>query len=342
MIEHVTSYDEWTKYLNDFGSPSFLQSWEWGDLNNDYFGYDVERITVKKNKRIVAIAQILKIRAKRGSFLFIPHGPVMSADAIQEKDAYEFIINKVMNYLIKIGRQERFDFIRIAPVEKDITFNDVYSEYGFRTSPIYMHAERLWQLPLNKSEDELLQNMRKTTRYLIRRAPKDKIEIVLRTDKDAIKDFWKLYETTAERENFIPFSKKFIDKEFIHFSKHKNATYLFGKVDNNYLASALIVFTKSTGFYHQGASIHTKLPVTYALQWEAIKQSIQRGCSYYNFWGILQPGRTPKAWYGLTLFKKGFGGEQVDYIPTQDFPLSPKYWISFSYEQYLRLKRGII
>jgi lipid II:glycine glycyltransferase (peptidoglycan interpeptide bridge formation enzyme) len=37
-----------------------------------------------------------------------------------------------------------------------------------------MHPEITWSLILNLSEEELLKNMRKTTRYLIRQAEKDK------------------------------------------------------------------------------------------------------------------------------------------------------------------------
>jgi peptidoglycan pentaglycine glycine transferase (the first glycine) len=113
------------------------------------------------------------------------------------------------------------------------------------------------------------------------------------------------------------------------------------KNDKKYLASALVVFTQSTAFYHQGASIHTKYPVPYLLQWEAIKEAKRRGCRYYNFWGISEPGRTPKAWSGLTLFKQGFGGHKVQYLPTQDLVLSPKYYFNWLYEKHLYFKRGI-
>ena len=75
--------------------------------------------------------------------------------------------------------------------------------------------------------------------------------------------------------------------------------------------------------------------------WEAIKEAKKRGCQYYNFWGIHQPGRTPKSWDGLTLFKQGFGGDQVNYLTTQDLILSPKYFLTYWYEKYLNWRRGV-
>lgn len=339
MIREITEYGEWTDFLNTAGSPSFLQAWEWGELNKKHSKYGILRLGVYDSvNRLTTTAQVLKIKAKRGSFLFIPHGPTLL-----DLDSFEDQLKELMSYLKGIAEQEGYAFIRLSPVqEQQAGRGECYRKLGFRTSPIYMHAERIWVLPLEGSEEELLQAMRKTTRYLIRRAPKDGVIIEQRTDAKAIEDFQKLYTETASRESFTPFSKAFVDSEFQEFHKTGNAEYFFGKAGNEYLASALIVYTKSTAFYHQGASRHTKLPVPYALQWEAIKAAKKRGCTLYNFWGILQEGRTPKAWSGLTMFKKGFGGKQIDYIPTQDYVINPfRYTISWLFETYLQWKRGV-
>lgn len=340
MIKEITDYQEWLTFFNAAGSPSFLQSWEWGELNRVYSNYGILRLGLYSSDKLIGIAQALLIRAKRGNFIFIPHGPVFQEGMPGRLKTY---LKEFTDYLALIAREQNYAFIRMSPViEQSEEGERAYKEAGFRKAPIYMHAERIWVLPLDKSEDELLADMRKTTRYLIRRAPKDGVTIEQRSDDKAIEDFWKLYDATATRENFTPFSKQFVDNEFKEFYKTGNAEYFFGKANGEYLAGALIVYTESTAFYHQGASIHTKLPVPYALQWEAIRQAKKRGCKYYNFWGILQEGRTPKVWSGLTLFKKGFGGKQIDYIQTQDFVISPlKYAFSWLFETYLQMKRGV-
>lgn len=354
MIREITDRAVWTTFLNEAGSPSFLQAWEWGELNRKHSGYDVIRLgSYDVSGNLQATAQILKIRAKRGSFFFIPHGPTFRKtledssstrqDDTAETGSWNIILRELLDYLIPLARAEGYAFIRLSPVQEySREVLQRYKETGFRVSPIYMHAERVWTLPLDKSEDELLAGMRKTTRYLIRRAVKDGVTIERRTDNRAIEDFWKLYEETAAREQFTPFSKEFVDNEFKEFFASGKADYFFGKVGDEYLAGALIVYTDSTAFYHQGASRHTKYPAPYALQWEAIKHAKQRGCALYNFWGILQEGRTPKAWSGLTLFKKGFGGRQIDYIPTIDYVISPlQYAVSWLFETFLRWRRGI-
>jgi lipid II:glycine glycyltransferase (peptidoglycan interpeptide bridge formation enzyme) len=328
----------WNQFIDENDSSTFLQTWEWGELQ-EKLGYDIYRLGVYDNDILTAIALTLKVDSKRGSFLFIPHGPLLKKEL---KNHTKPIIQSLSLNLIEIGKKERCSFVRISPILVDNPQNAViFKEIGFRKSPIYMHAERVWVLPLVEEEEVLMEQMRKTTRYLIRKAPKDRVVIEKRTDEEAVDDFWQIYEKTAQRERFVPFSKKYITEEFHAFHKTGNALFLFGRVDNDCLAAALIIFTKSSAFYHQGASIHSKFPVTYFLQWEAIKEAKHRGCLLYNFWGILQEGRTPKSWQGLSLFKKGFGGHQIDYLPTQDLVLSPKYYLTWLYENYLRLKRGI-
>lgn len=339
-IDEISLKKVWDNYFNTFQSPSFLQSWEWGEVQKN-LGYDVVKVSISQGNTIHAISQIIKIRSRRGNFLFIPHGPIIYTK-IPNINKLNLILKELLQYLIVIAKNERFDFIRIAPILIDSQMNrQIFIDLGCKTAPIYMHAERTWVLDIDKSEEELLQNMRKTTRYMIHRAVRDKVVIEERSDQQALHDFWKIYQETAAREQFIPYSPTYLMNEYEEFHKTGNALFLFGKVEDTILASALIVFTKSSGFYHQGASIHSKFPVPYRMQWEAIKEAKKRGCSLYNFWGIKQKGRTPKDWDGLTMFKTGFGGRQIDFVPTQDYIISPKYYFTFVYEKYLAYKRGV-
>jgi len=343
-IQEITNKTQWQEFFDEAGSPSFLQSWEWGELE-EKMGYEIIRLGVYNKNELTAIAQTIKIKAKRGNFLFIPHGPIFSISNLKcQISNKKYIIAQFLNFLISLAKKENYSFIRIAPVFEDREeTRKIFQDLGFRKAPIYMHAERLWVLDITKSEEQLLTEMRKTTRYLIRKSERDNVIIERRTDEKAVDDFWKIYEETAKRENFVPFSKNYIKNEFEAFNKTGNALFLFGKVPETgpVVAAALIIFTKSTAFYHQGASIHTKVPVTYLLQWEAIKEAKKRGCQLYNFWGTLLPGRTPKSWSGLTLFKQGFGGHQIDYLPTQDYIISKKYCLTYFWEKFLAWRRGV-
>lgn len=339
QIKEVTDQAVWTNRLNDFGAPSFLQSWEWGEVQKHH-GYQVRRLGVYEEGKLIAIAQTVLIRAKRGNMIFVPHGPMTMPDATDTLKSQ--MLMAVRDHLAALAHQDGYHFIRIAPIWEDTgTGRSLFAGLGFRTSPIYMHAERVWILDIRKSEDELLRDMRKTTRYSIRKAEKEGVVI---KHEDNLERFWAIYKETAERENFTPFSKAFIKAEYEEFRKTGCELFVSGLLDGgaSCAASALITFTSTTAFYHQGATTHSRVPVSYLLQWRAICEAKKRGCSFYNFWGILQPGRTPKNWGGLSLFKQGFGGFQRDYIPTQDYIVDPlRYAISYAFETYLKFKRGV-
>ena len=108
------------------------------------------------------------------------------------------------------------------------------------------------------------------------------------------------------------------------------------------------MFWNYIGFYHHGASSlkYPKIPASYLLMWKAIEEAKERGCKKFNFWGtapISETGGYDKKhpWAGLTLFKMGFGGHSKKYTKTQDFIISPRYWLSFIFEKMRKIKRGL-
>jgi hypothetical protein len=53
---------------------TFCHSWNWGEFNN-LMGDNVWRFGVFDGD-LIAVFQVIKIKARRGSFLFVPHGPI--------------------------------------------------------------------------------------------------------------------------------------------------------------------------------------------------------------------------------------------------------------------------
>ncbi|MGB9911384.1 MAG: lipid II:glycine glycyltransferase FemX [Microgenomates group bacterium] len=335
-IRKINSSLIWKKFFNQ-GNFSFLHSWEWGEFQKR-MGNSILRLGLFEKNIPLILVLIIKQKIKRGKFLFIPHGPIFLNDFSSLKKPLVFLLKKIK----KIAIKNNFWFIRIAPWQEDnLKVKEFYQELGFRQAPIYMHAEKMWVLNLNKNEEELLKEMRKTTRYLIRKALKSELKVEKREDLVGLEIFWKLYLETAKREKFVPFSFEYLKKEFEVFKKTNSCQWFLVSLQGKYLAGALIIFTKKGAFYHQGASIHTSYPASYLLQWEAIKEAKKRGCQTYNFWGIYQEKRTPKSWQGLTLFKTGFGGREFTLLPTQDLIISPFYWFTYGVEKWLNFKRGV-
>lgn len=324
ILKEINEKTVWEDFLGKIEEKTFLQSWNWGEFQKE-LGNKIWRFGVYE-KELIGVSLVVKIKARRGTFLFLPHGPLCLE---KKKEVLSLIIEKL--------KKEKVDFIRIAPLweeSKKTIFKD------FRPAPIHMHPEITWVLDITPSEEKLLIGMRKTTRYLIKQGIKNG-DLEISKSKD-IKTFNDLYLKVAKRHNFVPFSLEFLKKQFSIFSSDNQIEMFLGKYKDEVLASAIVVYWQDKAFYHHGATAVSKIPASYLLQWEAIKEAKKRGCKEYNFWGVVpEEASRNHPWRGLTLFKKGFGGCMKKYVKTQDLVLNKKYWINWTIEKIRHRKRGL-
>ena len=286
---------------------TFLQSLEW-EKTNQALGSKTWRIQD---------ALVIKTVARRGTFLLVPH--------------ISFFSRELRDALVVLGRKEGCAFIRVCPLMEDTEENRLkFKSLKFKRAPVHVHPEFAWILNIDHDDETLFAGMRKTTRYLIRKAQKDGLTTEISTNPADIDRFWKLYEQTAQRQKFVPFSKNYIDAEFRAF--RENTFWVFSEQ-----AAAMLVLTPEEGFYHHGASTHHPT-ASYAVQWAAIQEVRRRGRQWYNFWGVWNDPKSPQA--GLSLFKRGFGGLQESYVPTQDLALTSRYWLNYTIETIRKLQRG--
>ena len=197
-----------------------------------------------------------------------------------------------------------------------------------------MDAEIVSVIDVLKSEVDLMKNMRKNTRNLIRKGLKMGIQIEKSSD---ISIFLKLYGETYSRHDFVPHQA--VEDEFSIFSKQNKAVLLISRYEKTPIAAAIVSYFGNQAIYRHGASIKSSIPAAYVLQWEIIKRTKRRGLSYYNLFGIADTDRIDHPWWGLTLFKKGFGGETKKYLHAHDLPVSPWYWVNYLVETVRRIKR---
>ena len=342
-VNEVKNKEAWEQFLLECEEKTFLQSWNWGEFNK-MMGNKIWRLGLFENREgLSSIALVVKVRAKRGTFLFLPHGPSVTTGS---NIAVKFKVLKIfLDKLKEISKDEKVSFIRIAPIWEGNKENiDIFKRLGFKEAPIHIHPELTWELNVTPSEEELLMKMRKTTRYLIRQGLKNSDLAIEKSSRiEDLKDFNKLYLEVAYRHHFVPFSLNYLKNEFLAFLPDNQISLFLGKYKGEILAGGIFVFWQKIGFYHHGATSlkYPKIPVSYLLLWEAIKEAKKRGCHFFNFWGIAPENKRFHPWAGLTLFKKGFGGYKKEYVKTQDFPLSKKYWLTFLFEKIRRKKRGL-
>lgn len=334
-IAEIKDKKTWENFVLSRPNNSFFQSWAWGEVQKA-LGNKVWRLGVFDSNNLMGVCQVVKVTARRGIFLHLRHGPIFT----KWQAGY---FNPLLTHIKKIAKSEKVWFLRVSSqIERNIRNQEFFKTRGFQPAPIPgQDAEVAWVLDISLSEEELLSKMRKTTRYLIRRAQKMGITIVERRESQGLAAFLRLYRETAKRQHFVP--HKEIREECEIFGKENAFLKLFlAEYQKKILAGALIVFYGKQAIYHHSGSStkFSNIPVSYLLLWEAIREAKRQGKKVFNFWGIAPEDKPRHPWQGLTMFKKGFGGEVREYIHAFDLPISPFYSLTFLIETARQIWRG--
>lgn len=332
----ITNKRIWENFLIKNNPKSFLQSWNWGEVN-ERLGEDTFRLGFYCDNKLVGICLALKENAKRGPHLIVPAGPVIDW---KNTSLTKFFIKTIRDLAI----EENCWFIRIRPEILDNDSNrDFFRNLGFVSSPMHLHAENTWVLDITKPEEEILKGMRKSTRYLVKKSENLNLDVQISEDKSLANILFKLQKETASRHKFVGFSKELFENEIDVFTKDNMARVFLCKKGKKNLAIAIIIFYGDTAYYHFSASTseYNHLPFSYLLQWRIIKEAKKRGIKFYNFWGI-SPNTNPNHRFaGVTLFKTGFGGGRVDWLHARDLPVSNFYWLTYVFEHLRKILRRL-
>lgn len=331
-IKTIDDKHIWESFIQIRSPYALFQSWLWGELQKA-LGRNVNRYGFFNDTSLVGIAQTIQVEARRGTFLHIRHGPIVHSD---DKTTWQEII-----HFLKIKAKERGAwFVRMSPLLGDTPQNKtMFETLGCRSAPIgAMDGELCWVLDITRAEAELLMNMRKTTRYEIRQAQKLGVVIQSSTDTKDIGDFFVLYDATAKRHGFVKHTG--ISQEFEFYAKNNQAVLYKAYYEKKLIAAAIILYYNRQAIYHHSASLPTKIPAMSLLLWKAMCDAKKQGCSRFNFWGVASADKPHHPWRGITLFKKGFGGEEVRSLHAWDLPVSPFYILPYAVESLRRLRKG--
>ncbi len=295
---------------------SFLQTTDWLNFQK-YIGRKTWRFDDGKIK-----ANIIKHELPLGkSYLYIPHGPAISLGEIQSGLKNE--VDNFWNYLKDLAKENKSIFIKMEPMEDVVT--EVIYRKGLKHSKKSIQPTRTVVLDLNLPEEVLLSKMHHKTRYNIRIGERKGLRLRESNDLDA---FWKLLKHTAKNDNFSTHDKSYYEKLLniqaldarIVFVEHDDRP--LNNVKDRPIAGAILLTFGDTVYYLHGAMDrdYKSWMAPYLMHWEIIKWAKAQGYHYYDLWGI-----DAKRWPGVTRFKLGFGGQQIEYPGSFDLPVS-KIW----------------
>lgn len=319
----------WQEVIKKFPEANILQSPAYGKMNELLGAKVIEEDFGEKGRALMIVRD-----AKRGRYLEIPCGPLLD---YKDKNTVKAVFEKIA----EIAKKEKCVFVRVRPQLINTPENlQLLADLGLKKSPMHLAAEHTVIIDLTKPEDELLANMRRQTRYEVRRAGKQGIKVEKSQSEEIFKEFRKVQAETAKRQGFVPPNLKTLMAEREAFDD-KIAIYVAKTDDGKPIAYGMIIKDGKEGDYYEAAStdLHRKMPGAYALLWQAMKDLKAEGYERFNLWGIAPPGQPNHRYAGVTTFKTGFGGEVVEYVPAHDMVISKAKYLKNWVVETARKKR---
>lgn len=317
--------NEWAKIVAKYPEANFLQSPEYGKMN-EILGAKV----IVDDFDGKAHALMIVRDAKRGRYLEIPCGPLLDWNNAK-------LVGEVFARIREVAKTERCVFVRIRPQLNASEENlKLLAGLGLVKSPMHLAAEHTVMIDLKLSEEELLAGMRRQTRYEVRRADKFGITVDRDNSEELFREFHRVQLETAKRQDFVPPSLKvllaereaFGDKIWIYVARAGENTEMQDKFPEckpgEAIAYGLIIGDEKEADYYEAASteLNRKLPGAYALLWQVIRDMKKAGYERFNLWGIAPAGQPEHRYAGVTTFKTGFGGSVVEFVPAHDLVIS--------------------
>lgn len=332
---------------------NFLQSDEWG-MVAEKVGHKAIRKDFDQGDSVLMIIK----NARRGRYLEIPGGPLIDWKNVVE-------VKNVFQEIRKVAKAEKCVFVRFRPQLFKTNENmKLIAKTGSRPAPFHLHAQNTVIMDLEKSEDELLANMRRQTRYEVRRAQKLELVVKCGNSEELFKEFHEVQVETAKRQNFIPpnideleaYHEIFKDHATIYYVEtSKNLTadgkkVIEGEPESEYIPAGtkinyglFIDYGEEVEYFEAASTDFGHLvPGAYAMLWQAMCDYKKKGLKRFNLWGIAPPNQPHHRYAKVTTFKTGFGGEQVEFVHARDIVINPaKYLVTKVIEEVRKKKRHL-
>lgn len=315
---------------------------EWSKVKENWKS---EIVYVEENGKITASMLLLiqSMRVAGYNIMYAPRGPVCDVNDIDT-------VKKLINEATPLVKKYKAAMLKFDPqVEYSDKLNKLYISNGFKTSGINPDHDELIQ-PVheavlnvkNKSYDELMKNFAEKTRYNIRLSARKGVTVRHSHTEDDLKVFYHLYEITTKRDKIGKRAYEYFKNMLDAYDENHLRVYI-ASAQGEDLSAAIAITYGEEMFYLYGASSNEKrnLMPNYAMQSEMIKWAIEKGCSLYNFGGILHLEKNN----GLYKFKVGFCKESgiTNYIGEIDKVYNQTMY--FAYRNILpilkKIRRGI-
>ncbi len=330
---------DWDDFVAKADGGTVFQTVAWGEARA-VAGWTPVRLAAIDDQGWGAAVQLGLRRLGPFRVLLAQRGPMVRPGA-------EAALASLLGEVHARARSAGVAFVKMMP---DFELEDhrlhAFRDHGYRPVPGDAYAHRAtYRIDLTGGLDAVRAGLEGRTRRAIARAERDGVEVRSGTGPDLLDAFISLARSTSSRNRFPAPSPSFLEDLLRRLSDRDRIRILVARVRDVDTAAAIALRFAGRCTYMWGGSIadreRRRSNPSEAVQWAAIRWAVERGCHEYDLQGV-PLGRDGEPTGGLTLFKRGFGGDLIRLVGDLDRPIStPTYALWRVLEPlYLGMKVG--
>ncbi|MEA4861271.1 MAG: peptidoglycan bridge formation glycyltransferase FemA/FemB family protein [Sphaerochaeta sp.] len=290
---------------------------------------------------LVLVKQVLLV----WNLAYIPFGPDLQALGVNQTNEFiRQLAKQIKPFLPPFVFALRFDL----PFD-EVNDENVSHLYGprLRTLSESVQPEATVRINLKWGYQAVKLGYRDRAKRALRKASQSVGVGIWGGDESSFRRWYDIYLETARRDGFSPRSARYLKALLTLDGKVQGdvSSKLFLAILNRKIVGGIIVvFSPSEATYLYGASLRLDgVTSSHPLQDYAIKMACDRGCSFYDLYGIAGPKGRGSHLAGLEVFKLSFGGQCCYRTPSTDYVYRFIPWKVYTISEWIRyrLKRRI-
>jgi lipid II:glycine glycyltransferase (peptidoglycan interpeptide bridge formation enzyme) len=304
----------WDAFLQDIPGAYFAQSSLWAQVKVQQ-GYEPLRLTVSRQGRIVAGAQLLMRQMKGlGTLGYVSRGPVLAQDD-------PFMMRETIAALTAAAAQAGVRALIVQPHGHGQGPADLLAAGGFRPTERTVAPVHTLLLDLQPDIDAIMAQLKSRTRYNVRVSGRKDI-VIRHGGEEDLENYSRLATLTGQRQGFSIPSYAYYRRLWQILAPAGQAKLFLAEYQGELIAAQLAIAFGDTVVNRMtvwGGREGKRKP-NEGLMWAAIQWAKEQGYSCYDFGGLSPKGAEayesradlPEELKGtVTSFKLGFGGQIV-------------------------------
>lgn len=318
----ITDCQQWNDFVASSVCCNITQSYEWAELA-PHLGAEAMRIGALDEQGNLCAAMLMLITPSpvlRRPYFYAARGPVID-------DPNSPAMTVLLDFVKAEARKRGAFMLKVEPSVEDgnTQWLAALRKHGFVPNPHAVHVRNEWVLDILPGEKDLLAGMKEKWRYNLRLASRKGVSVRRGEEQADLDTFYRLYETTSERDQFFIHSKQHYQDVMRLYSPGDRFALFLAEYEGKPIAGIIVLRLGRWSWYMYGASAneYRNLMPNHLLQWTAIQWAKSHGCWYYNFRGIPEILQEGQELWGVYVFKRGFGGYPMRFLATHDLVYQP-------------------